>query len=217
MFADDSAVMAEADADATGTLYDIANTAAMYGLKINADKTKVLTTDGSPATVHLHGTQLEQVEEFKYLGSIVQQKKVAASADIHSRVGQAAGQAFSSLKWCVWKKPNISMVTKIRLFRTLTLPVLLYGCETWTLLKEDLNKLEVFQMRCLRQILKVSLRDRITSDIIRSRCQNQPTIDEMIQQRRLQWFGHVCRMETSRIPNRLLWKRRPSGWKFMGW
>ena len=82
---------------------------------------------------------------------------------------------------------------------------LLYGSETWTLLKTDLDKLEVFQMRCLRRILGVSLLDRLTNESIRMRCQNQPTVDEMVQQRRLKWFGNVCRMSANRIPQLILW------------
>uniref|UniRef100_A0A914XBV3 Reverse transcriptase domain-containing protein n=1 Tax=Plectus sambesii TaxID=2011161 RepID=A0A914XBV3_9BILA len=173
MFADDSAVFANTDAEATDTLYNIAQIAQSYGLKINAEKTKALTTDGLPAHVHLNGVQIEQVREFKYLGSLVQEKKTASSVKVYSWIGQATA-AFASLKWCVWKKLNISAKTKIHLFRSLVLPILLYGSEMWTLLKADASKLE---------------------------------------QRRLRWFGHVCRMNDDRLPRRLLWCQRPPEWK----
>ena len=55
MFSNDSAVFADADARVTNSLYNIAHIAQSYGLKINADKTKVITTDGSPANVYLEG------------------------------------------------------------------------------------------------------------------------------------------------------------------
>jgi len=89
VFADDSAIFAEADAEATNILYNIARISQSYGLKINVDKTKVLTTDGSAASVHLDGAQVEQVEEFKYLGSVVQEKKVASATEIINRIGQS--------------------------------------------------------------------------------------------------------------------------------
>jgi len=212
MFADDSAIFANDDAEATNILNDIARIAQSYGLKINADKTKVMVLDGSQAIVHLEGTQIEQVQEFKYLGSLLQEKKVATTKEIHGRIGQATA-AFASLKWCLWKKTNISTKTKVRLFRTLVLPILLYGSETWILLKPDLNKLEVFQMRCLRQILRVTLHDHLRNDTIRERCEQQQTMEEQIQQRRLRWFGHVCRMPERRLPHGLLWKHRPAQWK----
>ena len=68
-------------------------------------------------------------------------------------------------------------------------------------------------MKYLRQILRVSLRDHIRNEIIRKRCEQQPTVEEQIQKRRLQWFGHVCRMDESRLPYRSLWRERPEQWK----
>ena len=68
-------------------------------------------------------------------------------------------------------------------------------------------------MRFLRQILRVSIRQRIRNEDIRNRCEQQPTIEELIQKRRLQWFGHVCRMSDSRLPRKLLWRVRPAQWK----
>lgn len=82
LLADDSAIFAENDAEATHILHDITQFAQPHGLN-----TKVLTTAGSPATVHLKGVQIEQVREFKYLGSLVQEKKVASRAEIDSRIG----------------------------------------------------------------------------------------------------------------------------------
>ena len=64
MFADDSAVFANVDVEATSILCNIAHIAQSYGLKINADKTKVITTNGSPAIIYLDGIQIEQVEQF---------------------------------------------------------------------------------------------------------------------------------------------------------
>ena len=68
MYADDSAILAEEDAEATGILQDLALVAQIYGLEINEDKTKVMTSDGSPATIHVNSTRVEQVREFKISG-----------------------------------------------------------------------------------------------------------------------------------------------------
>lgn len=64
---------------ATGTLFCIATIAESNNLKINAKKTKVMTTDGSPAKVYLNKVQIKQVPKFKYLASLVQEKVVASS------------------------------------------------------------------------------------------------------------------------------------------
>uniref|UniRef100_A0A3P9D8H3 Uncharacterized protein n=1 Tax=Maylandia zebra TaxID=106582 RepID=A0A3P9D8H3_9CICH len=70
------------DTEATHILYDISRHSKLYGLKVNAEKTKVLTTDGSPMIVHLDGVQIKQVQQFQYLGSLVEEKKVASSVEI---------------------------------------------------------------------------------------------------------------------------------------
>ncbi len=164
-FVDYSAILADTDAKATDTLNDISRITEPFGLKINIDKTKVLTTDGSPANMYLEGITIEHVQNFKYLGFLVQEKKIAVVAEVQCRIGQAKA-VFASLKWCFWKKTNITIATKMRLFRTLIIQILLYGSKTWTLLKKDINKLEVFQMRCLRQILGVTRLDRILNKTV---------------------------------------------------
>lgn len=171
-----------------------------------------MTSDNTPATVCLNGVYLQQVEEFKYLGSIIRSRSIAASTDISHRLGLATS-AFGSLAWCIWRKKALSVVTKVRLYRTLILPILLYGAETWVLLDADLKKLEVFQMRCLRRILGVNLLDKIPNVEIRARCSHQPTVESLIRRARLRWFGHVCRMEERRLPYQALWRTRPETWK----
>ena len=68
-------------------------------------------------------------------------------------------------------------------------------------------------MRCLRQILGVSLCDHNRNETVRMKCDNQPLIGEQIQKRRLRWFGHVCRMSTNRLPHKLLWRAKPDHWR----
>ncbi|KAL6730841.1 hypothetical protein Aduo_001773 [Ancylostoma duodenale] len=111
MYADDVAIFANDKAEATSILNDISVTAQPYGLIINAEKTKVLTTDGAPVIVHLNEAELEQVQNFKYLESIVQEKKIASAVEILSRIGTASA-AFGSLAWCLWRKTNVSTSTK---------------------------------------------------------------------------------------------------------
>ena len=82
MFADDSVTFADSEADASAIIHDIKNAAYSYGLTINEDKTKVSMSDGFRAITNLDSVQLEQVQHFKYLGSIGEEQKLAATADI---------------------------------------------------------------------------------------------------------------------------------------
>ena len=87
MFADDSVIFADTEAEASAIIHDIKNAAYSYDLTINADKTIVFTSDCSRAIIQLVNVQLEQVQPFKYLGSIVEEQKIAAMADITNRIG----------------------------------------------------------------------------------------------------------------------------------
>lgn len=71
----------------------------------------------------------------------------------------------------------------------------------WTLLKKEINKLEVFQIQCL---LGVTRLDRLRNETVRRQCGDQSTIEEVIQKRHLQWFGHV-------------WHRQPPTWRVHRW
>ena len=67
----------------------------------------------------------------------------------------------------IWSSNSISQRTKVRLYKTLVRPVLMYGYETWKINKNDENKIDVFQGRCLRRIIKIRWHKRIT-DIARA-------------------------------------------------
>jgi len=69
------------------------------------------------------------------------------------RIGLAS--SVMGLLTSVWRQSRLSMRTKLRLYNALVVSVLLYGAETWTLTKSDEQKLESFQMSCLRQILGI--------------------------------------------------------------
>ena len=85
-------------------------------------------------------------------------------------------------------------------FETLVLSVLLYNSETWTLKVTQQNRLRTFEMACLRRIEGVTRRDRLRNEEIRTRLGLRMDIITRIQQRRLRYFVHVCRMGNDRYP-----------------
>ena len=101
----------------------------------------------------------------------------------------------------------------MRVFNSTVIPTLLYGAETWTYLQSDLRSMEVFQMRCLRTILGVSLLQQLRNEAIRSTCCHQLTIETTIRRTRLRWFGHVARMDMERLPKSILCTKRPPTWR----
>ena len=89
------------------------------------------------------------------------------------------------------------VMTMLRVLRTLVMPILLYGAETWAVTQQDIRKLRTFHMRCLRDILGITLWDmRRNTDILEQT--GELPIEEQLRRKRLQWFGHVKRMHDER-------------------
>src|SRR4029077_10947151 len=93
---------------------------------------------------------------------------------------------------------EISLKTKLRLLDCLVLPM--YGCETWTLNKADISKLQAFGMKCLHMILNVSWRDHVTnSEIARRASRSEGCIVHIVQRKQHTWLGHVLRTDGNRL------------------
>ena len=89
---------------------------------------------------------------------------------------------------------------KIKLNMTVIRPVLLYGAECWTIRKKEEKNLEKTEMRMMRRIKGVTLRDRIKSvDIIKEL--GVSSIQEKVREMRLRWYGHIQRMKNKRSEN----------------
>ena len=104
----------------------------------------------------------------------------------------------------VWLQSKLSLATKLRIYETCIVPILLYGSETWTILKADLDRLQAFHMRAQRRILGVRWQDMIKNVIISEKT-GLPPISVPINKRRLALFGHVARLAEDVPANRALW------------
>ena len=132
-------------------------TASQLGLHVSWQKTKIQNLGAGESTPCLPvcGHSLEEVTEFTYLGS-VQSTTGRCQPDFVRRIGITSTAMHSMKK--VWRQTQLQLQTKFRLYQTCILSILLYGSETWTLLHEDLRKLEVFHMRSQRMILGIRWR-----------------------------------------------------------
>ena len=182
-------------------------------MEINTSKTKVLSTFAVPATDNLtiDGELLEIVPEFKYLGSTILPTG-QAKIEIGVRTDNAR-KAFVQLKCVLWRKKEISLKTKLRVYEAAIRPVLLYGCETWPLRAEDIRKLQVFDHWCLKYILQTRRIDQISNARIRARCYNICEITTCLRHRRLRWFGHVLRRPESDLTKVSLFPKPCIGWR----
>ena len=138
-----------------------------YSLLINVDKTKTMATNGATCSIKINSDTLEQVTVFPYLGSLITDDS-ECSKEIHARL--AKGRSIGTKLKKIWQSHGIHTSTKIRLMKALVWPVALYGCESWTLKKTDEARINAFEMKCLRQLLRVSWTDRKTNEWVLASC-----------------------------------------------
>ena len=200
-YADDIGLLAENIQSMNRVTEKLESEAAKVGLEINTRKTKIMKIQcNEDATVVLGGNDIEEVSSFEYLGSYV-----CNDGDVRKEVGvriAKAGAMFSKMKK-VWNDCKLSLKTKLKLFNSIIISVLIYGCETWKGLKEVENRLRVFESNCLRKILKIQWYEHISEEEVRRRSGQKSVILEM-GLRRWRYYGHALRMESGRLPKQVM-------------
>ena len=135
------------------------------GLEVNADKTKymIMSRDqnvGRSHSIKIDNSSIERVEEFKYFGTMLTNKN-SIREEIKSRL--KLGNACYSSVQNLLSSSLLSKKLKIKIYRTIILPVVLYGCETWLLTLREERRLRVFENRVLRRIFGPK-RDEVTGN-----------------------------------------------------
>ncbi|KAL6484915.1 hypothetical protein MHYP_G00069600 [Metynnis hypsauchen] len=218
LFADDCALMAHTELAIQRIVDKFAEASRLFGLTISLGKTEVLfqpspLSTGRRPSIFIEGTELKTVKQFKYLGSIISDDG-ALNKEISVRICKAS-QALGRLRSCVLKQHNIQKSTKLKVYKTVMLTSLLYGCETWTLYRKHVKLLESFHIRSLRSILGIRWQDRVTNLKVLDRAEST-SIEVLILKAQLRWMGHVIRMEPYRIPRQLLYGELSTGKRKQG-
>ena len=137
---------------------------------------------------------MDVVESFIYLGFEIHSTG-SSEPEVRRRTGLAKS-CFILLNKGIWRS-SISLPTKVQLYHTYIQPVLLYGSETWALTRALQDKADVFDNMCLRRILRSPYTDHVTNATVKLQAGSPPQLSQLIQARRLRFFGHVARMDTS--------------------
>jgi hypothetical protein len=211
-YADDIDIMARTLSCMTDNFVKLEDAANSMGLKINASKTKYMMARKGPlsnvmganAPIPVGAHQIETVDAFTYLGSLITADN-NTSAEIKARLAAGNRCYYGLLRHL--RSRLISRKTKVLIYKTLIRPVLTYASESWTLTKKDENTLLVFERKILRKIFGPTCdrgRWRIRYNHELQALYAEPNIVQFIKIQRLQWLGHVCRMEDNRVPKRVL-------------
>ena len=95
-------------------------------------------------------------------------------------------------KW-IWSDKCLTFNTKLCIYQTLVLSVLLYAADTWTLLPADVRTLDAFHQKCLRQLLGIRWCDRVRNDEV-LQLSGLTSLSHLLSRRRISVFGHVARL-----------------------
>ena len=166
-------------------------------MKMHMGKTKVMFNKfAKEKDIIIENQSIEKLEEYVYLGTLT---KMSKKLDIElSRRITAGWKAFWKYKDVLKSKLPICMKRKI--FNQCILPVLTYGCETWTSTKKINQRLAVTQRAMERSMLGITRRDRKSNKWIREQTKVMDVV-EKIRTLKWRWAGHVARMQDNRWTN----------------
>jgi hypothetical protein len=191
-FADDQGMIASNEEGLQKLMDALVNTAAKYDMKVNVKKTKVMKIskkDNSKLKIIIDGQCVEQVKKFKYLGSLITEDG-RCETEVKARIAMGK-DAFSKRKELLTRKMN--KTTKKKMIKTLVWSIVLYGAETWTLRKEEVNRLNAFEMWLWRRMEKISWTEKKSNEEVLQMVGEKRKLVEVIVQRKKRWIGHILR------------------------
>ncbi len=148
------------------------------------------------------------MESFTYLGSVVHNNGMS-DQEVIRRIGLAYGVIYSH-NTSIWRCRYLCRRTKLLIFKTLVLPVLLYGCETWTLNSDLEKRLNVFGTKRLRRIMGYHWNDFVSKQGLLQETESKP-VTSIVRERQLRLYGHVARLPDVDPAHRVLSVRDNNG------
>jgi hypothetical protein len=183
------------------------------GLEVNPEKSKYMLMSRSQKTgrnysIKAVNRSFGHVAKFRYLGTTLTDQN-HTQEEIKSR--QNSGNACCHSVQCLLSPRQLSRNLKVKIYKNIILPVVLYGCETWSLTLREEHRLRVFENRVLRRIF--GSRNGRLEKVANGELYNlysPPDIIRQIKSRRMRWAGHVARIGEGRNVYRVL-VRKPEG------
>ena len=120
----------------------------------------------------------------------------------------------------ILKSRDITLPTKVCLVKTMVFPVVLYGCESWTVKKADCRRIDAFELWCWRRLLRVPWTAKSSNQSILKEISPGCSLEGLMRKLKLQYFGHLMRRVDSLEKTLMLggiWSRRRRGRQRMRW
>ena len=120
----------------------------------------------------------------------------------------------------ILKSRDITLSTKVHLVKAMVFPIIMYECESWTIKKPECWRIDAFELRCWRRLLRVPWTARRSNQCILKEISPGCSLEGLMLKLKLQYFGHLMRRVDSFEKTRMLGKiegRRRRGWQRMRW
>ena len=148
-YADDTTLMAESEEELKSLLMKVKEDSEKVGLKLNIQKTKTMAS--SPITSwQIDGETGETVADFIFLGS-----KITADCSHEIKRRLLLGRKVMTNLDSILKSRDITLSTKVHLVKAMVFPVVMNGCDSWTIKKADYRRVDAFELWCWRRLLRV--------------------------------------------------------------
>ena len=159
------------------------------GLKPNIQKTKIMASD--PITSwQIDGATVETVSDFIFLGS-----KITPDGDCRNEIGRhlLLGRKVMTNLDSILKSRDITLPTKVHLWRLFFFPVVMCGCESWTIKKAECRRIDAFELWCWRRLLRVPWTAKRSNQSILKEISPGCSLEGLMLKLKLQYFGHLMR------------------------
>ena len=157
------------------------------GLKLNMQKTKIIAS--SPITSQqIDEETMETAKDFIFLGS-----KISADGDCSHEIKRRLlfGRKAMTNLHSVLKSRDITLPTKVHIVKAIVFPVVMYGCESWTIKKAEHRRIDTFKLWCWRRLLRVPWTARRSNQSILKEINPEYSLEGLIVKLKLQYFGHL--------------------------
>ena len=150
-YADDTTFMAESKEELKSLLMNVKEESEKVGLKLHIQKTKIMAS-GPITSWEIDGETVETVSDFIFGGS-----KITADGDCSHEIKRRLllGRKVMTNLDSLYKNRDIALPTKVHLVKAMVFPVVIYGCESWTVKKAERRRIDAFELWCWRRLLRV--------------------------------------------------------------
>ena len=186
-YADDTTLLAESEEELKSLLMKVKEESEKVGLELNIQKTKIIAS-GPITSWQIDGETVETVSDFIFLGS-----KITADGDYNHEIKRRLllGRKVMTNLDSILKSRDITLPTKICLVKAMVFPVVMYGCESWTIKKAERQRIDAFELWCWRRLLRVPWTARRSNQSILKEISPGCSLGRLMLKLKLQYFGHL--------------------------